>query len=181
MARGRGAASIRSSTAAEIISARADHRQPQTGHRQAAGGVTFGIDQGRHRATTSFPIRWSCSARSAPSTRACAAGHRPPQRIATHVAAANGATVDVELPDGDSNPVLINDPALTARIKTSISAAIGAEHVIEAKPWMGSEDFAYFAQDVPSVYFFVGATPRVRTRARRPPTIRPSSFSTKAR
>ena len=97
-------------------------------------------------------------------------------RIATHIAAANGATVDVELPVGDSNPVLSNDPALTARVKTSISAAIGAEHVIEAKPWMASEDFAYFAQEVPSVYFFVGATPQGQDASKAPANHSPKFF-----
>jgi metal-dependent amidase/aminoacylase/carboxypeptidase family protein len=47
--------------------------------------------------------------------------------------------------------------AHTARVRLSIGKAIGSEHAIEAKPWMASEDFA---QVVPSVYFFVGATPK---------------------
>jgi amidohydrolase len=97
-------------------------------------------------------------------------------RMATHIAAANGATVDVELPVGDSNPVLSNDPALTARVKASISATIGAEHVIEAKPWMASEDFAYFAQAVPSVYFFVGATPQGQDASKAPANHSPKFF-----
>jgi amidohydrolase len=96
--------------------------------------------------------------------------------IATHIAAANGATVDVELPVGDSNPVLINDPALAARVKTSISAVLGAEHVIEAKPWMASEDFAYFAQAMPSVYFFVGATPSGQDASKAPANHSPKFF-----
>ncbi|MHA6204819.1 amidohydrolase [Dyella soli] len=79
--------------------------------------------------------------------------------IAEHVAAANGATVDVQAPVGDSNPVLVNQPALTARVQASIGKAIGDSHVVETKPWMASEDFAYFAQQVPSVYFWVGSTP----------------------
>lgn len=79
--------------------------------------------------------------------------------IAEHIAQANGATVETQIPVGDSNPVLINNPALTARVRGSIAKAIGDDHVIDAKPWMASEDFAYFADDVPSVYFWVGATP----------------------
>ncbi|AIF46573.1 amidohydrolase [Dyella japonica] len=79
--------------------------------------------------------------------------------IAEHVAEANGATVETQIPVGDSNPVLVNDPALAARVRASIGKAIGGDHVIEAKPWMASEDFAYFAKEVPSVYFFVGSTP----------------------
>lgn len=81
--------------------------------------------------------------------------------IATHVAAANGATVDAEIPMPGSNPVNYNDPALTARVRKSIEKAIGADHVVDAQRWTASEDFPYFglAAKAPSAYFFVGATP----------------------
>jgi amidohydrolase len=79
--------------------------------------------------------------------------------IADNIAAANGATADLTIPVGTSNPVLINDPALALRVKASIAKVVGADHVIEAKPWMASEDFAWFAKEAPSVYFFVGSTP----------------------
>ncbi|RDI98725.1 amidohydrolase [Dyella solisilvae] len=96
--------------------------------------------------------------------------------IAEHVAAANGATVDAQIPVGDSNPVLVNDPALAARVRTSIGKAIGNEHVIEAKPWMASEDFAYFAREVPSVYFFVGSTPVGQDASKAPANHSPKFF-----
>ena len=96
--------------------------------------------------------------------------------IAEHVAAANGATVDAQIPVGDSNPVLVNDPALAARVRTSIGEAIGKEHVIEAKPWMASEDFAYFAEKVPSVYFFVGSTPVGQDASKAPANHSPKFF-----
>jgi len=95
---------------------------------------------------------------------------------AEHIAAANGATVDEQIPVGDSNPVLVNDPALAARVRASIGKAIGSEHAIEAKPWMASEDFAYFAQTVPSVYFFVGATPKGQDASKAPSNHSPKFF-----
>jgi len=79
--------------------------------------------------------------------------------ISDGIASANGATADLTIPVGTNNPVLINDPALALRVKASIAKVVGADHVIEAKPWMASEDFAWFAKEAPSVYFFVGATP----------------------
>ncbi|HEV2608496.1 MAG TPA: amidohydrolase [Xanthomonadaceae bacterium] len=79
--------------------------------------------------------------------------------VSEHIAAANGATADLTIPIGTNNPVLVNDASLAARVKASIGKAIGAEHVIEGKPWMASEDFAWFAREAPSVYFFVGSTP----------------------
>jgi amidohydrolase len=86
--------------------------------------------------------------------------------IATHVAAANGATVDLDIPKPGadpyhSNPVNYNDPALTERVRASLVKAVGADHVQVADRWMASEDFPQLGQSVPapSVYFFVGATP----------------------
>ncbi len=96
--------------------------------------------------------------------------------IAEHIAAANGATVETQIPVGDSNPVLVNDPALAARVRKSLEQALGSAHVAEAKPWMASEDFAYFAQAVPSVYFFVGATPVGQDAAKAPANHSPKFF-----
>lgn len=98
------------------------------------------------------------------------------KNIAEHVAEANGATVETQVPVGDSNPVLVNDPALAARVRGSIGKAIGADHVIEARPWMASEDFAYFAREVPSVYFFVGATPAGQDASKAPANHSPKFF-----
>nr|WP_199043377.1 amidohydrolase [Dyella sp. ASV24] len=96
--------------------------------------------------------------------------------IAEHIAAANGATVDTQIPVGDSNPILVNDPALAGRVRSSIGKAIGGDHVIEAKPWMASEDFAYFAKEVPSVYFFVGSTPTGQDALKAPANHSPKFF-----
>jgi amidohydrolase len=96
--------------------------------------------------------------------------------IAEHIAAANGATVDTQIPVGDSNPILVNDPALAGRVRASIGKAIGGDHVIEAKPWMASEDFAYFAKEVPSVYFFVGSTPTGQDALKAPANHSPKFF-----
>ncbi|GAB2554012.1 amidohydrolase [Rhodanobacter koreensis] len=96
--------------------------------------------------------------------------------IAEHIAAANGATVEEQIPVGDSNPILVNDPALAARVRSSIGKALGSEHVIEAKPWMASEDFAYFAKAVPSVYFFVGATPLGQDASKAPANHSPKFY-----
>lgn len=96
--------------------------------------------------------------------------------IAGHIAEANGASVDTQIPVGDSNPVLVNNPPLTARVRESIGKAIGADHVIEAKPWMASEDFAYFANAVPSVYFWVGSTPAGQDALKAPANHSPKFF-----
>ena len=99
-------------------------------------------------------------------------------RIVEHVAAANGATVDAQIPAPGSNPVNFNDPALTARVRASLERALGKDRVSEASRWTASEDFPYFplAVKVPSVYFFVGATPTGQDPAEAPSNHSPRFF-----
>ncbi|MBS0212804.1 MAG: amidohydrolase [Proteobacteria bacterium] len=96
--------------------------------------------------------------------------------IAEHVALANGATATLTMPVGASNPVLVNDPALAARVQASIGKAIGAGHVVEPPVWMASEDFAWYEKDAPVVYFFVGATPVGQDAAHAPSNHSPKFF-----
>ncbi len=79
-------------------------------------------------------------------------------RIISNTAAANGATAELVVEPGGA-PVLYNDPALTRRILPSLQRVVGADHVVESNVITASEDYSYFAQKVPSVYFFVGVTP----------------------
>ena len=80
------------------------------------------------------------------------------KNVAEHVGAAHGATVEAHVPDARGNPVTVNDPALTARMIPSLEAVAGKDNVVEPPLQMGAEDYAYFAKEVPSMYFFVGAT-----------------------
>jgi amidohydrolase len=80
------------------------------------------------------------------------------KNVAEHVAAAHGASVEAHVPDTRGNPVTVNDAALTARMRPSLAAVVGADRLIEPPLQMGAEDYAYFAREVPSMYFFVGAT-----------------------
>jgi amidohydrolase len=101
------------------------------------------------------------------------------RNIVEHIAAANGATADAQIPSPDStNPVNYNDPALTSRVRASLEKALGAEHVIESERWTASEDFPWFGKGigVPSVYFFVGATPQGQDAAAAPSNHSPKFF-----
>jgi amidohydrolase len=98
------------------------------------------------------------------------------QSIAEHVAAAHGAMVTTAIPADDGNPVTRNDPALTAAMLPSLQQAAGAEHVIEMTPVMGAEDFSLYAQQVPGLFFFVGATPRDRDAITAPSNHSPEFF-----
>ncbi|WP_296647771.1 M20 metallopeptidase family protein [Romboutsia sp. 13368] len=54
-------------------------------------------------------------------------------------------------------PALINDKDMTNFAKESLKKVVGEENVYNLKePNMGGEDFAYFAQKVPSAFMFIG-------------------------
>ncbi|PIV34621.1 MAG: amidohydrolase [Lysobacterales bacterium CG02_land_8_20_14_3_00_62_12] len=88
------------------------------------------------------------------------------QAIAEHVAAAQGASVVTKIPLPEAvNPVTVNDPALTRRMRGSLERAVGADQVITITPNMVAEDFARFADQVPGMYFFVGSVPPTQALA----------------
>ena len=80
-------------------------------------------------------------------------------RMVTNIAAASGATATFEIQPG-SNPVVRNDPTLTERVLPSLKRAAGDSNVRAVPLVTGAEDFAFFAEKVPSFFFFVGVTPR---------------------
>lgn len=85
------------------------------------------------------------------------------RQVAEHVAKAHGASIDMEVPTASgSNPVNFNDPALTERVRGSLQKVLGKDAVLEAKRWTAAEDFPLLGigAKAPSVYFFVGGTPK---------------------
>jgi amidohydrolase len=89
------------------------------------------------------------------------------KRVATSTAAAQGATVDISFGD-DPNPVVHNDPVLTQRAVASLERAVGKGNVGLAPYVTGSEDFAYYGQQIPAFFYFVGATPQGQDAAAAP-------------
>jgi amidohydrolase len=98
------------------------------------------------------------------------------KNTAEHVAAAQGATVETQIPAENGNPVTKNDPALTHRLRASLERAVGKEHVHDVDPSMVAEDFAYYAREVPGMYFFVGSVPPQQDLATAAPNHSPKFF-----
>ncbi len=73
-----------------------------------------------------------------------------------HACAATGATADVKILD-DGFPVTVNDPDQAAYVLRLAAATVGEAYAQVAPPIMGAEDFSFFAQRVPSCFFFVGS------------------------
>lgn len=68
---------------------------------------------------------------------------------------AQGAEVDVTI--GPGYPPVVNDPRVTAWVRTATSDLVGEGQVWEAEPMMGGEDFAVLAREAPGTFFWLGA------------------------
>jgi amidohydrolase len=79
------------------------------------------------------------------------------ERTAKNIAEASGATAEVSIEA--KTGITYNDPQLTKKMLPSLlKATDNNAFVIDAQT--GAEDFSYFAEKVPSLYFFVGGTPK---------------------
>jgi len=79
------------------------------------------------------------------------------KRVVDGTALANDCVIDFDFIRG--YPAVVNHAAETAFFKTSAETVLDKELVIEAKPQMGGEDFAYYLEKVPGTFFFTGAKP----------------------
>jgi len=83
--------------------------------------------------------------------------HEDIKRTVTNIAEASGAVAEVTIEKG--YPVTYNDPELTRKMITSLYDAAGEENVRVTAASTGAEDFSFFAQKVPSMFYFVGGKP----------------------
>ncbi|WP_158825586.1 amidohydrolase [Mucilaginibacter lacusdianchii] len=82
------------------------------------------------------------------------------KQIATKTAEAAGATAEVKIPFSVRYPVTYNDPALTAKMLPTLQAAAGARNVAEKPAVTGAEDFSFYQEKVPGLFFFLGGMPK---------------------
>jgi amidohydrolase len=79
------------------------------------------------------------------------------RRTAEEIAQSAGATAEISI---DSNAIpVVNPPEVTARAQAALIRALGEAHVHGGAPGMVAEDFAYFQQQVPGVFFYYGINP----------------------
>lgn len=79
------------------------------------------------------------------------------QHTSEHIALASGATA--EFHNHAFAAVTWNDPQLTAWAMPSLQWAAGKAGVAAIKPITASEDFSFFQQQIPGVFFFLGIAP----------------------
>ena len=78
--------------------------------------------------------------------------------IVTGVASAYGAKASITITDGAS--ITYNDPDLTEKMLPTLQLIAGKENVILSDAVTGAEDFSYFQDEVPGLYYFLGGTPK---------------------
>ncbi len=82
------------------------------------------------------------------------------QTTASHIAQASGATAVVKIRDEVSIPPVINDAELTQRAVPIFEQLVGKENVQLIGLQTVADDFSFFGTQMPSIYFWVGVTPR---------------------
>jgi amidohydrolase len=56
-------------------------------------------------------------------------------------------------------PAVINNSALVSSVLPAVEASVGALNVLEMNPLMIAEDFSYFANEVPGMFYMLGILP----------------------
>ena len=70
------------------------------------------------------------------------------------LAKAYGGTATITFENNTS--ITYNDPELTAQMLPTLQHVAGQDHIKLVKAITGGEDFSYFQEEVPGVYFFLG-------------------------
>ena len=76
------------------------------------------------------------------------------ESTAHKIAEASGGTVDIEISKG--YPYLENDPATTAKLRSTAQNLLGQGHVEELPIRLTAEDFSFYSQEIPVCFFRLG-------------------------
>lgn len=79
------------------------------------------------------------------------------KRTAEKIAESAGATAEVTFTG--MTLVTYNDPSITAKMVPALERSAGKENVVLVHADTGAEDFSFFVDKVPGMFFYVGACP----------------------
>jgi amidohydrolase len=85
--------------------------------------------------------------------------HKRIKRTAENIAESAGATAEVTIENG--YPITYNDPALTERMVPTLRRLTRDVQVVN--PTLGAEDFSFYQQKVPGLFFWLGTRPANQT------------------
>jgi amidohydrolase len=76
------------------------------------------------------------------------------ETIVQNTAESNGAVAELTINKG--YPITYNDPELTAQMLPTLEETAGEENVKLINAITGAEDFSFFQNEIPGLYFFIG-------------------------
>jgi amidohydrolase len=82
------------------------------------------------------------------------------KQVATKTAESAGATAEVQVPFSVRYPLTFNDSALTRKMLPTLKRSAGAEKVELRPAKTGAEDFAFYQEKVPGLFFYLGGMPK---------------------
>jgi amidohydrolase len=98
------------------------------------------------------------------------------KQVATKTAEAAGAVAEVKIPYSTHYPVTFNDSALTEKMLPSLQATAGASHVLLRPAVTGAEDFSFYQEKIPGLFFFLGGMPKGGDKLKAPSHHTPDFF-----
>ncbi|MFV8360271.1 amidohydrolase [Flavobacterium sp. LS1P3] len=84
--------------------------------------------------------------------------HSRIKQIATAIAESAGATADVSITN--KTAITYNDPSLTEKMIPTLESVAGKENVLLTPAVAGAEDFSFYQEKIPGLYFFLGGAPK---------------------
>jgi amidohydrolase len=100
--------------------------------------------------------------------------HKRIKNTAVNIAQSAGAKAEVVIEKG--NPVTVNDPRLTERMVPTLQRIFGKDNVHAVPPLTVAEDFSFYQQRIPGMFFLLGITPKGTDPATAPPNHSPHFF-----
>src|SRR5881394_3287021 len=87
--------------------------------------------------------------------------HARIKKTAEDIAASGGATAEVTVTPG--YPITYNDPALTEKMSATLRRVAGEKNVSVVNATLGAEDFSFYQQKVPGLFFWLGTRSKNKT------------------
>ncbi|HEY5611188.1 MAG TPA: amidohydrolase [Thermoanaerobaculia bacterium] len=84
--------------------------------------------------------------------------HQRVRKTAESIAESAGAKATVTISEG--YPITYNDPALTAKMVPTLVRVAGEKNTLLSNPVLGAEDFSFYQQKVPGLFFWLGGRPK---------------------
>ncbi|MFT4670410.1 MAG: amidohydrolase [Ulvibacter sp.] len=84
--------------------------------------------------------------------------HTRIKQVVTSIAESGGASADIDITK--QTLITYNDPILTEKMLPTLEASAGKDNVSITPATTGAEDFSFYQEKIPGMYFFLGGAPK---------------------